>query len=55
MTCEDREFMRTLYLYSGGVLFVCDNGEEEFHEVDPSQCACEIGRGDRDSVRAAQR
>lgn len=55
MTCEDCEFMRTLYLYSGGVLFVCDNGEEELHEVDPSQSACEIGGGVDDPVRTAQR
>ena len=55
MTCDDCEFMRTLYLYSGGVLFVCDNGEEELHEVDPSQCACEIGRGGDDPIRTAQR
>lgn len=55
MTCEDCEFMRTLCLYSGGVLFVCDNGEEELHEVDPSQSACEIGRGGDDQLRTAQR
>lgn len=43
LTCDGCCAMRSIHLYGAGVMFVCDNGEEELHEVDPFDDMCETG------------
>lgn len=43
LTCDGCCALKAIYLYSGGVMFVCDNGNEELHEINPFDDMCETG------------